>query len=191
MSLLDDDKWINEYNKKFKSYLTSDFLILSADVSENHKKFNGTWTIEFKLLNLQNDKLKDLYDIHINLDGSLECTCLDYKIRCKKYDLPCKHLLHIFDCIKETSSNDEKLYFFKNCTKLTSYEIDVIKTKILQTNYCLLCYDEINKNLNLDKHIVDSVVSFVKIKINTKFNNCDYNNCHNYCLSKLYNFINE
>lgn len=173
------NKWIDKYNKKIKSYQESDMFILSYDISENHRIFTDIWIIQLTLINIIN-KSQELHKININFDGLLSCDCTDFKSKCKNYDLPCKHLLHISECILNKDIND-MIIFFKEQQKLTNFDIENIKTKIQDNNYCLMCCEQINNHNYIDKHMFTTVKS--------KFNcNC---NCHNHCLNKLYDHINQ
>jgi len=177
--LINDKKWIDKYNKKVKSYLESDILILNYDISENHKIFTDIWTVQFTLINAIS-KSYEIYKININFDGTISCNCKNYIHRCKDNLLPCTHLLHIVDCIFDKNTNEIEL-FFKKQYKLNSFDIEYIKNKIQNDNYCLMCCEQISGKNHLDKHM------FTTIK--TKFN-CN-RKCHNHCLNKLYECVNK
>ena len=127
-------KWNSDYEKRLKNCYESDFQIISYDISENHKTFNELWILEFKLLNVTNNKTPtEIYNIHVNFNGSLSCSCKDYIIRCKSNGLPCKHLLHIMDCICDIQDDDLKSFFFEKKI-LNHFDIENIKLKLQQKN---------------------------------------------------------
>ena len=182
-----DKKWTSEYNKRLNNCCESDFQIISYDISENHKIFNELWTLELKLLNVFDNKIKsDIYDIHINFDGSISCNCKDYIFRCKSNGLPCKHIIHIMNCICD-KQYDEIKYCFQKKKYLTEFDINNIKLKLQQKNYCLLCCETINEKNYLDKYMFETMVNHFKSKC-TKSVFCD---CHNNCLTKLYEYVNK
>jgi hypothetical protein len=137
------------------------------------------WTIQFNLMNVAG-KINNIYKIYINFDGLISCNCKDFIFRCKKECLPCKHLLHVAQSILNKNDDEIKI-FFKTQQKLTYFDIENIKTKIKDNNFCLICCEQINNKNHMDKNMFNTI----KLKFDC---NCI---CHNHCLNKLYEYANQ
>jgi hypothetical protein len=66
--------------------------------------------VQFKILDTKHNKINK---INFKTNGIVNCTCFDWRIRCKKYNISCKHILFILEHILKIKINSVKKNIFK------------------------------------------------------------------------------
>ena len=120
-----------------------------VELHKNKKGFD-----EFVLMNLKVNKTRK---VSISPQNEVNCSCIDFKIRCKKMKISCKHILYVLDRIMKLDMDTVANLKIKNAHSF--YEVfDRIKGKyfsdlnnmfklskdkeIAEDDVCPICYTE-------------------------------------------------
>ena len=109
---------------------------------------------EFVLMNLKVNKTRK---VAISFSNQVSCSCIDWRIRCKKMNISCKHILYVlsrilkldFEVIKNLEVKNAEL-FFEKMNKIKKKFFSDLEAKfqikkdkqVKEDDVCPICYTE-------------------------------------------------
>jgi hypothetical protein len=125
---------------------------------DKNKKGND----EFVLMNLKVNKTRK---VSISPSGDVSCNCFDWKCRCKKLKISCKHILYVLDRILKLEMDvvkdlkvQKKKRFYDTMNRIKNNffsdlqgKFQISKDKIIgEDDVCAICYTEFEIDENPD-----------------------------------------
>lgn len=148
---MDVDKY-EEFIKRICKMDSDNFIFKKIELSKNYKKFSEDWQINIDIANIKN--ITNEYNIKVNSNGTLICSCKDFGTRAKNMNIICKHIIYFLNKYDEINYEYFLEYgFILNKSLLKIYED--ICNDILRCQSCL-CINKKLKYFNKNKkHICD------------------------------------
>jgi hypothetical protein len=112
---------------------------------------------EFVLMNLKENKTRK---VSLSFFHEVSCSCIDFRIRCKRLKISCKHILYVLDRIMKLKMNvvsnlkvKKKEEFYKVLEKIKKKFLEEADEKfkvkedkdIQDDDVCPICYTEFDK----------------------------------------------